>query len=306
MSIRIRSTFATASAVGCLCLGLVACGSDASTDAGSDLPTEGDHDVPEVSQVASVVKSVPEPIRRNGVLRVTMSTSSPPAHFTTDDGMVGADVDLAEVLGKTMDLEVEVTGAPLEQILPGLQADRYDAVVSQFSPTADRAKVLDFVDYARSGTSLGVPRDNPGDLAPDTLCGSDMGVQKGSSQAAETVPALSKECESDGEEPITISTFPESTAAVLALKSNRVDGILLDSPVLGYAAKKSAGAIEVAGTIATQPVAIGVPKGSGMTKPIQQALVELDRDGVLKKVFEEWGMDDSVIHDFAINKIVEG
>ncbi|MDN5855175.1 MAG: transporter substrate-binding domain-containing protein [Actinomycetia bacterium] len=179
-------------------------------------------------------------------------------------------------------------------------------MISQFSPTSDRAKVLDFVNYAQSGTSLGVLQGNPEGLEPDELCGSKVGVQKGSSQAAETLPGMSKDCEADGDEPIQMSTFPESTATVLALKSNRVDAILLDSPVLGYAAKKSSGAIEVAGTIATRPVAIGVPKDSGLVEPIQQALLELEQQGVTKSVFGEWGMDDSVIHDFAINKIVEG
>lgn len=302
----IRTHAGMAAAVGVLgCLILAGCGGDP-TDAASELPTDGNHDVPEVSEIAAVAQSVPAPIKERGVLRVAMSTASPPAHFTTDDGMVGADVDIAEVLGASLGLEVEVTGAPLEQILPGLQADKYDAVISQFSPTADRAKVLDFVDYAQSGTSLGVPSDNPDDLAPESLCGHEVGVQSGSSQAAETVPAMSKTCEADGDDPIEMSTFPESTSAVLALRSSRVDAILLDSPVLGYAAQKSAGAIEVAGTVRTTPVAIGVPKGNGLVEPIQKALVELDRDGTLAKVFGEWGMDDSVIHDFAVNQIVEG
>src|SRR5690606_34602040 len=134
-------------------------------------------------------------------------TSSPPAHFETDSGMKGVDPDLAVLLGQVMGLKVKVEGVPLDQIIPGLQAKRYDVVLSQFSPTPERAKVVDFVNYAQSGTSLGVASGNPKKLSTDNLCGVSVGVQKGSSQTVDVVPMLDKKCEAAGKKPVQMKTF---------------------------------------------------------------------------------------------------
>src|SRR5699024_10491113 len=133
-------------------------------------------------------------IREDGTITVVMTTSSPPAHYSTTAGMRGLDHDLALLIADVFGLKVRVVGVPIDQVIPGLQAHRYDVVVSQFKPTVVRGKVLDFVDYAQSGTSLGVLKGNPHELTVDTLCGVKIGVQKGSSQAVQMMPAMSAEC----------------------------------------------------------------------------------------------------------------
>lgn len=296
---------------------LAGCGSGGSSSDGSGgppaSPAGGDDlgqkahrkgKMPTVEKDAALAAKVPKSIAKDGTLTVVMSTSSPPAHFTTSKGMEGSDADLARLLGETFGLKVKVEGAPLDSILPGLKSHRYEVVVSQFSPTPERAQVLDFVNYAQSGTSLGVPTDS--NLKIDDLCGAKVGVQKGSSQAAEIAPMLSKQCQSKGNEPVEVQTYPDSSAALLALRSSRIDGVLIDSPVMGYAATQSDGRLKVAGTIHQSPVAIGTPKGNGLIKPLQGALKHLNQTGALEKSLKAWGMSDSVIHKFPINDIDNG
>lgn len=287
---------------------VAACGGGGGSDSGGDSSDSGAKGgLPKVEQVPAIADQVPAEIKKKGTLTVVMSTSSPPAHFETDTGMKGVDPDLAVVLGQVLGLKVKVEGVPLDQIIPGLQAKRYDVVLSQFSPTPERGKVVDFVNYAQSGTSLGVPGGNPKKLDVDTLCGVNVGVQKGSSQTVDVVPSLDKECESQGSEAVQMKTFRDSSAAMLALRSNRVDAVLLDTPVLGYAAKQSKGKVEAAGTIDPAPVSIGTVKDSGMDEPIQQALEHLKKDGAYDKVFARWGLEDTALDagQFKINDIKE-
>lgn len=293
--------------------GVAGCGSSGSSATASGNSAGGDDlgqkahrkgELPKVQSVSAIAAAVPAEIQKSGTLTVVMSTSSPPAHFTTSKGMRGSDADLAALLAKTLGLKVKVVGVPLDQILPGLKAHRYDAVISQFSPTPERAQVLDFVNYAQSGTSLGV--QSTSSVKINELCGAKVGVQKGSSQANEIVPGLSEKCQSQGQKPVAMQTYPDSSSALLALRSSRIDGVLIDSPVMGYAAKQSDGKLKVVGTIHQSPVAIGTPKGDGMVKPIQQALQHLDQTGALEKVMGAWGMDDSVIHKFTVNAIDNG
>lgn len=286
---------------------LAACGgSGGGSDADASSGAKGA--LPKVTKVDSIAAQVPADIRNKGTLTVVMSTSSPPAHFETDSGMKGLDADLAVVLGQVFGLKVKVQGVPLDQIVPGLQAKRYDVVVSQFSPTPERAKVVDFVDYAQSGTSLGVPGGNPKKLSFDSLCGARIGVQKGSSQSLEVTPKLSKKCGQQGKKPVQMLTFRDSSAALLAMRSSRVDGVLLDTPVLGYAVKQSAGKVASVGTIEAAPVAIGTVKGNGMQKPVQAALEYLQKNGAYGKVFARWGLRDTMLKpgQFKLNDIQSG
>ncbi|MGH3098819.1 MAG: ABC transporter substrate-binding protein [Streptosporangiales bacterium] len=289
-----------------------ACGSGSGSAGGSgssDAPAQdAKSSLPNVSKVSSIAKTVPAKIRKSGTIEVVMSTSSPPGHFKTESGMKGLDADLAVLIAQVMGLKANVQGVPLDQIIPGLHAKRYDVVLSQFAPTPERAKVVDFVNYAASGTSLGVQAGNPQGLSVDSLCGRRVGVQKGSSQTVEIVPDMSKKCKKQGKKPVDMQTFRDSSQALLALRSSRVDGVLLDAPVLGYAAKKSHGKLKVIDTIDPSPVAIGTVKNNGLIKPLQQALKHLKRKGAYDKVFAKWGVQDTALDsgDFAINDIKAG
>lgn len=263
---------------------------------------DGSRALPEVSAQEDINAMLPASIREDGTITIVMTTSSPPAHYTTDDGMRGLDHDLAAIIAQVMGLEPTITGAPFDQVIPGLQAHRYEVVVSQFKPSVERGKVLDFVNYAQSGTSLGVLNGNPENLSVDTLCGVLIGVQKGSSQAIGTIPELSEKCTEAGKKPIAKKTFRDSTTALLALRSKRVDGVLIDSPVMGYAAKQS-NRFELVGTIASNPVGIGVLKDSGLVEPIQKALQYLNSEGAYQKVFDAWGMEVNMVSDFTINQL---
>ena len=258
--------------------------------------------LPTVKKQPDIAALVPQAMRKKGAINMVMTTSSPPAHFTTRSGMKGLDRDLAVSIAKVLGLKPNIVGVPIDQVIPGLQAHRYDIVVSQFKPTPERGQVLDFIDYAQSGTSLGVLRGNPKKLSAQNLCGVSIGVQKGSSQAVGIVPALSSKCEDSGKKPVEEKTFRDSTTALLALRSRRVDSVLIDSPVLGYAAEQSP-QVDVAGTLESLPVGVGILKNSGLVKPVHAALEYLHKSGAYKKIFENWGMRANEISDFAINNL---
>ena len=288
-----------------LTLPVAGCGGGTSTDAAGQ--AGGATGAPATAKkVTEIAAAVPASIRKKGTLTVVMSTSSPPAHFESDGGtMKGLDPELAVLVGKVLGLRTKVQGVPLDQIIPGLQAKRYDVVLSQFSPTPERAKVVDFVDYAKSGTRLGVAGGNPKKLSMKALCGVRVGVQKGSSQTVDVVPSLNRACRGKGDKPVSMMTFRDSSSALLALRSSRVDGVLLDSPVLGYAVKQSHGKVAAAGTVDANPVAVGVVKDSGLDKPVQKALQYLKRSGAYDKLFARWGLQGTALKagEFRINDI---
>src|SRR4029077_4314529 len=97
------------------------------------------------------------------------------------------------------------------------------AIVSAMNDTAERRKVVDFVDYLKVGQSLMVKKGNPKHIASlESLVGHVVSVQSGTTMRQFLV-ATSARLEKAGKKGFSIKTFPKGTDAISALKAGRVD-----------------------------------------------------------------------------------
>ncbi|MDQ0767995.1 polar amino acid transport system substrate-binding protein [Pseudarthrobacter defluvii] len=301
--IQFRSMFATVAAVSMASVLLSGCSNP-------EMSSSAQSDAPKPSSSAEAVKvdeaaaaALPKEAKDRGTLTVTMSQSSPPLHFMAPDGTttIGVDPEIAMALGQTLGLKTEVKSGPFDGIIPGISAGKFDMAVSQMSPSTERMKVLDFVDYYQSGSGIGVAPGNPEKLTIDTLCGKRVGVLKGSFQDLKRLPALSKACTDAGKPAIEAMTYPDMQAPNLALTAGRIDAVYIDGPTLGYAIKQG-GQIELLGEKDVSPVSIGFKKGAGLEKAIQLGMESLAKSGKYKEILDKWGVGSGAISDFAFNK----
>jgi len=273
--------------------GLTACAGGAATNASADVIT--------AQPVPAVAQLVPPDVRARHTLTAVMSIGNAPLHYPAPDGsgqMLGVDPDLARALGDVMGLRVDVVGVTFDQIVPGLQSGRYDLAVSQMAITDARLKVLDFVEYMRSGTGLGTRAGNPTQITVPTMCGHTIGVSNGSVQQATYLPALSAQCQRHGAPAIGIRNFPDQQKGVLALVSGRIDAVFVDLPVVQYAAKNVPDIMVADSYEAGTPVGIGVAKGSALTPAVQAGLTELHRNGVYARILAKWAVGANAIDTF--------
>lgn len=297
-----RSRSALAGAVLLVAIVLAACGASPSGTRPSGSPAAS---LPVAKKSASIAAKLPASVRQKGTLEVVMSATSPPVHYYADDGktVIGLDPDLGRALGQVLGLKVDIQGVDLKQLIPGMQAGRYDVAVSQLSPTKERQQVLDFFDYFKSGTKLAVKRGNPNGVSlskPDSLCGRTLALETGSVQEQKYFPALNQQCTAAGKSAIKESGFPDKQSATLAVVSGRADAVLTDSPAVDYMVKKT-GQIEGAGTYTLGPVGIGVLKDSGLLAPLRDALLNLMQQGIYKKILNKWGLGAGAITDPIVN-----
>lgn len=239
---------------------------------------------------------LPARVREAGALQVVMNVSSAPTKFYAEDNttIVGLNPDLARAIGRVLDIPVVLHDVPLDGIIPGLQARRYDLTISSMSPTAKRLEALDMVRYGSWGSSVAVKARNPLGLAPDRLCGSKVAVQQGSIQESQRLPELdAATCR--GEDPIEPVVLPSQNDALLQLDSGRVDAVFADSPVLAYARTQAPDSFEVIGELNRSPITIGLPKGSDLTPAVQAALRALMAGGSYQHIFFRWGMTANAV-----------
>jgi ABC-type amino acid transport substrate-binding protein len=89
-------------------------------------------------------------------LRVGLSGDQPPLNMRTKQGeIVGLEVDLIRALADAMGLEVELVARPFAELLPALERDEVDLVISGMTITPARnARVAFAGPYLVSGKSL--------------------------------------------------------------------------------------------------------------------------------------------------------
>lgn len=155
-------------------------------------------------------------------LKVAIDPTYQPFTFKTAEGKpTGFDVDIAEALCKEIKRQCVFVEQVWDSMIPGLQAKKYDAIISSMSITEERLQVVDFSDkYYSTPSQIVVKTGTPfTDLA--SLKGKKLGVLKGSTQEKYALGEL---------KPVGVSVVPYEAQdqVYLDIKSGRLDGTVAD------------------------------------------------------------------------------
>ena len=212
---------------------------------------------------------------------------------------IGFDIDLGNAIGEALGVEVEFENAIFDTLIPALQTERYDALLSSMTASEERKQEVDFIEYFSSGSGIIVEAGNPlGIEAPEDLCGKRVAVQEGTVQVdyllgTDATPGgLSQQCVDDGGESIEVLRFPTDPEAVQALIAGQADAEMADFPVAAYSAELSEGRLEVIDTqVEPGNYGIAVRKESALRDVLQEAFDQLVEDGTYGELLAEWGLE---------------
>lgn len=284
-----------------LALALAACSPSSSTTSSSSAAGQAAV-VPALPVDAVAAALLPASIESSKVLRVAIPTNEPPTQYYrpgTHD-LTGVNPDVARLIGKALGVKVDIQVANFDSIIPGIAAGRYDMTVSSMTPTTERMKVLDFVDYMQVGSTVAVLKGNPQHLTQASLCGTKVGLLTGSYQLTVDIPNFEKACSSDGKDPIQVNAFQDTRQAISALTSRRLDAVLADSPILNFAASQNP-QIGIAAKYDFTPVGVGVTKDAELIKSVSAALATVIKSDAYQKVLGTYGLQTSAITDARVN-----
>jgi polar amino acid transport system substrate-binding protein len=300
VSVRIPSRRSAVFAGGLVAaLTLVGCGSG--SDGGSVAAPSAASSAAVSSDLAA---RLPAKIKSAGVINSGTDASYAPMESVGEDGKTieGFDVDLGNAMAAKLGIKVNFVNSPFDGIIPGVDAGKYDVGFSSFTPTEERMKKVDFVNYLNNGTLWAVKKGNPGKIDAADACGKKVAVQKGTTQV-DDITARSKKCTDAGKPAITIDQYQLQTDATTAVVSGKDDAMLADSPVVSYAVVKSGGQVEQLGEqYGAAPTGIALPKGSPLTQLFADTLTELIKDGTYAKITSKWGLDKLAVTSVDINK----
>ncbi|MEU4324972.1 ABC transporter substrate-binding protein [Nonomuraea dietziae] len=297
-----RRALAAGSFVVAGALALTACGGGGGETGATPAATGATSAAPSAQNTLAAM--VPDAIKSDGKLIVGVDASYPPNESVdpASQKIVGWDVELVEAIAGKLGLTAEFQNAGFDTIIPGLQSGKYELGASSFTDNKEREKVVDFVTYYSAGTAWAALKGNPKGVNPEDACGKKIGVQQGTVQV-DDIKVKSDACVKAGKPAIDQVVRKQQTEVNADLVSGKIDGMLADSPIVGYAVKQTGDKLEIIGqAYDTAPYGYAIGKNSGTFKDAWLAAVkEVIADGTYKSILDKWGVADGAVTDPVIN-----
>ncbi len=223
-------------------------------------------------------------------VRIAMDATYPPFEsLDASSQIVGFDKDIADALCAQMKVTCEFTNQAWDGIIPGLLANKYDAILSSMSITEERKQQIDFTaKYYNTPPAIAVPSDSP-------LKGVTAEDLKGITLGAQTATTHSNYAQAhfpDAE----LKIYPSPDEYKLDLSNGRLDAAIDDVVVLDEWTKSDAGkCCKILGVLPVDPVINGAGAGVGIRKEdtdlkaaFDKAIEAIRADGTYKKINDKY------------------
>jgi polar amino acid transport system substrate-binding protein len=208
-----------------------------------------------------------------------------PPYGTVDAAMkpTGSDVEAARLLAADLGVELEIIPATGANRIPFLQTGKVDIVMSSFSITAERKKVIDFsLPYGVISIICAAPQSDAISGTKD-LEGKTIAVTRGTGADMDATKMVKADPK------ISIVRFDDDATLITAIASGQQD-IMVSAPAqMADINEKSPGKLVTKFVVRTNGYAIGIRKGDDALKARVNAWIQKDlADGKLRDVYKQF------------------
>ena len=216
------------------------------------------------------------------------------------------DVELFDAVMAKFGVKTQWVPSAFDAIILGVQSGKYDVGVSSFTVNPERMEQATMVSYFKAGTQWVTQKGNPKGIDPDDACGKTVGVQKGTVQADEDLPARQKACTDAGKPEINVLVDADQAKVTASVQSGKADAMLVDLPPAIAAVDSTGGTLELLGEqYDSAPYGYVLKKDdTAFGEAIVEALKQLKADGTYDQILTKWKTEGGAITDFAVNPTV--
>ena len=202
----------------------------------------------------------------------------PPFEYVENGEIAGFDAEIIKEAAKRMEIEYKWLNTNFDGLIPALQTKKVDIVIAGMSVTPEREKAVNFsVPYLTSNVAIVTNSKNPIKDMND-LSGKSYGVELGTTKEASARKI-------DGAE---VVPFSSTTGALVALKSGKIDGMVLDESVSSKYIEKNPELVLV-GVMEGEPKAAAFNKDDKeLMENFSKVLEEMITDGTVAELREKY------------------
>ena len=231
-------------------------------------------------------------IKASGELRIGCEAAYVPFTYRQDGKIVGYDVDLAELMCKSLGVKPNFIDTAWSGVIPSLYAKKFDVVMTSMSYTKERLERVAFsIPYAEASQSMLVRASDAGSIKGMTdLNNRIVAVKLGSPGhiLQEKINASLKAAGGQGFK--DLRTYDDHPSAYVALAQNRVDTVLNTLPTLAMVVKDAPGRYAIVKGLGSDNWA-GIAVRKEDTEIVTFLNTELQRlkaDGSIYRLQEKW------------------
>jgi len=220
---------------------------------------------------------------------VAVENAYPPFNFidkATNQGN-GWDYDAWQQICKLLNCVPVMTEAAWDGIFEAAAAGQYDVVADGITVTEERKQKVAFsLSYMHYGQVILVRADESrftDSKSLNALTETVVASQLGTTNEAKAIEIVGES---------RVKSFDTFDAAVLALMSKDVDGVVLDQPVaLGFMALNKGKLKFLDELLTSEDLGFIYKQGSDLVAPVDAALAAMKASGELDKLYQKWFVD---------------
>lgn len=203
-----------------------------------------------------------------------------PMEYSENDKLLGYDIDLANLVGKELGVQIEFKNVVFDNIFTSLDQKQIDMIISAVTITPERQQKYDFSDqYLNAGQVILTKKDNTSVKSTADLKDKRIATQKGTTNE---VSALKYTADN------LVIRYLDFEQATKALVDGNADALFTDLP-----SAKGITLTHPTLKIASDPFTdeyygIVFRKGDPLAKPINQALESIRVKGFLTDLKQKW------------------
>ena len=221
---------------------------------------------------------------------LVMATNAtfPPYEFKEGDSFAGIDVEIAGKIAEKLGMTLEIKDVEFGSIIGGVQTGKFDIGMAGMTVTDERLKSVNFSDSYATGIQVVIVKADSAIKSLDDLKGDGsmkFGVQQdttGDIYASDTV-------ENGGYGKDNVVRYKTGADAVQALKTGKVDAVIIDNEPAKSFVKANEGLSILNGDWVKENYAIAIAKdNTELLEKVNGALKELIADGTVKAIIDKY------------------
>ena len=219
-------------------------------------------------------------LAKDGVLTMATNAYFPPYEYYEGEKIVGIDAEIAGAVAEKLGLELKIEDMEFDSIITAVQTGKADIGFAGMTVTEERLKNIDFSEAYAQGVQVVIVKEDSDIATLDDLKDKQIGVQ-----LSTTGDIYAKD--DYGQDHVV--EYNKGNDAVMALVQGKVDAVIIDNePAKSYVDANEGLKILDTKYVTEDYAACIAKENTGLTKAVNEALAELEKDGTLKGILDKY------------------
>lgn len=203
----------------------------------------------------------------------------PPFEFLSNGEIVGMDVDIANAIASELKKDAKFMDMKFDSLLPALDNNTVNAVISAITITEQREKNFDFsIPYYSEGLVVVFRINDPINI--EDLQNKTIACQLGSTMQIWAKKHISEE---------NVIAVDNNNQAIEMLKTGHVDGVIVNtSQGISFLKENQSLDYQSIPNSSNEGFGIAFKKGSPLKSEVDKAIEKIKLDGTLNKIIAKW------------------